>query len=401
MLEAQKLESPFCTVARPDDDIAFAAEAIAVWGPWIGVWRRRQMESLVKVWQAVQPLAQALRRLMPPSVAKVAESKNPSFMADGHLPMEHIFGHKLVGHLEAPNLCRPISQQCISEEILATKFLAGILSKNHPKDAEDIEKLVDEEFKKAYQSRPFTASQMNAKYGVGSWRPMPLFIHEEASRKPRLIANGKCGGHNAATSEEETLYVISTAFAADACGATCRAILERFVGSCEEACQQSSAKELATQMPEWAEFGLGCEDMMDAFRQCPVAPEHQGANVIAYFSARSKSWMFVEVFDMVYGMRSSVVHFSRFPGIMLFHGPPRLCCLGWGLMLMISLGVHVRLDAARSSGKVTFEPETEPVQKICALSTHHLQLQSMTPAEASKLRGMAGAQATHLGESAD
>ena len=50
MLEAQKLESPFCTVAWPDDDIAFAAEAIAVWGPWIGVWRRRQMESLVKVW---------------------------------------------------------------------------------------------------------------------------------------------------------------------------------------------------------------------------------------------------------------------------------------------------------------------------------------------------------------
>ena len=40
------------------------------------------------------------------------------------------------------------------------------------------------------------------------------------------------------------------------------------------------------------------------------------------------------------------------------------------------LGVHVRLDAARSSGKVTFEPKTETVQKICALSTHHLQLQS-------------------------
>ena len=54
------------------------------------------------------------------------------------------------------------------------------------------------------------------------------------------------------------------------------------------------------------------------------------------------------------------------------------------------LGVHVRLDAARSSGKVTFEPKTETVQKMCALSTHHLQLQSMTPAEASKLRVMAG-----------
>ena len=198
MLEAQKLESPFCTVAWPDDDIAFAAEAIAVWGPWIGVWRRRQVESLVKVWQAVQPLAQALRRLMLPSVAKVAESKNPGFMAiciialrwpDRHLPMEYVFGHKLVGHLEAPNLFRLISQQCVSEEILATefvgegatKFLAGLLSRNLPKDAEDIEKLVDEEFNKGYQSRPFTASQMNAKYGVGGWRPMPLL----STRRPQ------------------------------------------------------------------------------------------------------------------------------------------------------------------------------------------------------------------------
>ena len=64
-------------------------------------------------------------------------------------------------------------------------------------------------------------------------------------------------------------------------------------------------------MPEWAEFGLGCEDMVDAFRQCPVAPEHHGANVTAYLSVLSKSWSFVEVFGMV--MRSSVVHFSRCP----------------------------------------------------------------------------------------
>ena len=68
-----------------------------------------------------------------------------------------------------------------------------------------------------------------------------------------------------------------------------QAILVRFVGMCEEACQQSSSEELAAQMPEWAEFGLGCEDMVDAFRQCPVAPENQGANVIAYFSVRSKA----------------------------------------------------------------------------------------------------------------
>jgi len=42
---------------------------------------------------------------------------------------------------------------------------------------------------------------------------MPLFVHEEGTGKLRLIANGKGGGHNAATSEEETLFVIGPGFA--------------------------------------------------------------------------------------------------------------------------------------------------------------------------------------------
>ena len=104
---------------------------------------------------------------------------------------------------------------------------------------------------------------------------------------------------------------------------------------------------------------------------------------------------------MVYGMRSSVVHFSRFPTLCSsiarrvwsyvddFTVVDVLCRRGHRPQ-RVMLGVHVRVDVVRSCGKVTFEPKTDTVQKICALSTHHLQLQSMTPAEASKLRGMAG-----------
>ena len=53
--------------------------------------------------------------------------------------------------------------------------------------------------------------------------------------------------------------------------------------------------------------------MTDAFRQCPIAPEQQGANIVGYFSARHKAWLFAEVWGMVYGVRSSVCGFSRFP----------------------------------------------------------------------------------------
>ena len=33
-----------------------------------------------------------------------------------------------------------------------------------------------------------------------------------------------------------------------------------------------TGEELMSMMPEWIEMGLGVEDMVDAFRQCPVAP---------------------------------------------------------------------------------------------------------------------------------
>ena len=137
---------------------------------------------------------------------------------------------------------------------------------------------------------------------------MPVFFHEEPGGKQRLIGNGRGGGHNAATSEEETLYVISTGFVQEAAAACVQAWSQH--RPFEPGGGQGDAE---VHLPEWMEFGLGCEDMVDAFRQCPVHPEHQGANVVGYYSTKARAWRFVEVFGMVYGMKSSVVHFSRFP----------------------------------------------------------------------------------------
>ena len=134
---------------------------------------------------------------------------------------------------------------------------------------------------------------------------MPVFIHEEPGGKQRLIANGRGGGHNAATSEEETLYVISVSFVQEAAAACVQAWMKQ-----QEAQHGAGHADRDGCLPEWLEFGLGCEDMVDAFRQCPVHPKHQGANVVGYYSTKARAWRFVEVFGMVYGMRSSVVHFQ-------------------------------------------------------------------------------------------
>ena len=67
-----------------------------------------------------------------------------------------------------------------------------------------------------YQSKPVPKAEMDKKYGIGKWRPMLLFINEESGGKQRLIAKATGGGHNAWTSDEETLFVIAVSFAADA-----------------------------------------------------------------------------------------------------------------------------------------------------------------------------------------
>ena len=53
------------------------------------------------------------------------------------------------------------------------------------------------------------------KGGLRAFVPKPGY-DERLGGKERLIANGKSGGHNSHTSEEETLYVISTGFVAEA-----------------------------------------------------------------------------------------------------------------------------------------------------------------------------------------
>ena len=444
---AQHLDSPFAADVGADEDVLFAAFAVAVWGPRIGAWRHSQSESLLAVEQAVAPLAEALRSMMPPTVKQVAARKNPALIAviilalrwpDRRLPLEYVVGHRLIGHIESSNLLRPIEQQKVEPDDLAEgffgpsaeRYLAGLLARKPGKDAADVERLLSEEYKKGYQSSPKSAIEMNLKYGVGGWRPMPLFIHEEAGGKQRLIANGKGGGHNAATSEEETLYVISTTFVLEAATACVNAVLMHFCGLTQSQIDALTPASASSLLPEWMDFGLGCEDMVDAFRQSPVAPCHQGANVVGFYSWSAQAWRFVEVYGLVYGMRSCVVNFSRFPTLgaaaarrigAALTGPyvddftvvdivgaegsgqkftlEVLGCMGAILSTAkhtgfrsqrVMLGVHVRMDAAISEDRAVFEPKVDTVEKVMQLSHEHLRSNRMTPAEASKLRGVSG-----------
>ena len=121
---------------------------------------------------------------------------------------------------------------------------------------------------------------MDARYGRGMWRPLPLFVVTQSSGKQRLIADGKRGQHNQHITEEETLFIISADFASHAA----RTILEAMLDVAGHEDHGGPVDTVAAALPECTQRTLGLEDMKDAFRQVPPEPGHERVNVVAWFS---------------------------------------------------------------------------------------------------------------------
>ena len=443
MKQALALPSPYRPGTTTDPDLRYAAYTMATWGPHIEQWREQQAVLFTQLVEAVRPLTNALRRRMPPTVSRVAAKKDPATIAlitvllrwpDRRLAMEYVTGHRIVGHIESSGIFRAQDGREISKEELhdgfmgqeAINFIDAMMSRQPRRDAADIERLMAAETKKGYQGEPVAKAEMDRRYGPGGWRPMPLFINEESGGKQRLIANAKGGGHNSWTSEEETLFVIAVGFAADATHMTMEECIKLHL---PHGATEWPTSEILAALPEWTECGLGCDDMTDAFRQSPVAPEHQGINVVAFFSPNKNTWLFAEVYGLVYGMKSSVLHFNRFPALIAatarrvggsatgsyvddFTTVDFLVARGSGQRFtntvlnktggelgpdkhkpvrsqQVMLGVNVRMNTIPEDGTILFEPREETVHKIVEQARALMEKASCTPAEAAKLRGVA------------
>ena len=89
-------------------------------------------------------------------------------------------------------------------------------------------------------------------------------------------------------------------------------------------------------MPDWFETRLWTDDMLDAFRQLPVFPEHRPLNTAMWFDTRAKASRFATVKEMVFGRTSAVNAFCRFPSLLRWHwNDAQVPSWAWH-MLMIS-----------------------------------------------------------------
>ena len=59
-------------------------------------------------------------------------------------------------------------------------------------------------------------------------------------------------------------------------------------------------------MPDWFEARLRADDMLDAFRQLPVFPEHRLLNARMCFDTKAKAYRYATLKGMVFGRTSAV-----------------------------------------------------------------------------------------------
>ena len=259
-----------------------------------------------------------------------------------------------------------------------------------------------------------TKAEMDEKWGVGEWLPLPRFEIVQASGKKRPIDDGARLGHNAASGFEETI---------ECCSALQPAVHAKLLFT--EASLQGREPEMEQERLE-----TGGEDLPDAYRWIPAAPTEGALNIVSVYDPEAGECRFQEVYGQVFGKAGAVVN---------FHRPQRLlvaCARRW-LMLMFSmyyddgsltdvgrargrgqralramfrlaglpfaeakqvdlneeadfLGLVHRVDRACLEREIFFTPRPKLVEKAAKIIGDSLGQDSCTPASASKLRGILG-----------
>jgi len=332
MDSSKKVDFPFSRPAALDDDADFAARAMAIMGPFLDAWRRRQCRALVTLAKRLEPWEQQARAYMAPSVKTVAAAKAPVFISmqtallqwpDRTVGIRFITGHKIVGEIEESFIFRKLPEEQVrpdtSADLLASsnESFQAMLKRVRPGDFDQqLLEITLDETAQGTATGPFSLQQMQEVFPGNSFVPMERFIHRQGCGKLRPIDSGKLPGHNQASSEKETIFTHSVDFIPSAVSA----VAWHAVGFAW--CQRGGdplelaalpEQELIDLLPEWAHFRIGTDDMKNAYRQIPVHPDHYKFSVSAFWNCKASEVQFIVMYGCPFGLSASVLCFCRTP----------------------------------------------------------------------------------------
>ena len=315
-----QVASPFASACILDEDLQFVCQLLATYGPYVRQWRLDQLKIMRKLAKVLQPWEAECAGCMPPSVQRVAAAKKPMFMLvcsillrwpDETNALRYVTGYRIVGDIECSGLFRPLDvdrSQSTGTDVLfgkpAVHNLWAMRQRVKPgqHDAE-LASMTRQEILDGFAEGVFTQDELDERFGVGLRRPLERFIHVQSCGKLRCIDSGKKPGHNAASRESETIYTTTVD------------VVPVVVRRAWEMIWQFWAADSSC-LPEWCDFVLGTEDMKNAYRQCPVHPQHRSCSTIAFWDHEVNDIRFVVLNGLPFGLSSSVLNFNRTPALL-------------------------------------------------------------------------------------
>ena len=359
MTQAKKLRSPFSMDAPVDDDLWFAARCIAVFGPHIKRYRNEQSKAFWRVCRGLVGLNVQLVQAMHPDVARVASAKSPAAMAvitvimrwpDREQPCLFVSGFPMIGQAETSQVFRTLQTPVGGGEEAIQDFLGPAASQwvdeleaMTPRwdDVDYIYQQTIKEQKAGYCGPFLSKSGLDEKYGVGGWRPQKRFLITQAGGKKRVIDDAHRSGHNAATRTWETIFTVNCEFAVFAARTLIREILRTEASDCD---LEGNLGHLLSLIPAWVDVVQFLQDMVDAYRQVPSAPEHASVMQIAVY-VPSLGWRYTQMYGNPFGMSRAVLNFNRLPTLNV-----AFCRRSMGVMAAAYFDDNLGVDLAIADG---------------------------------------------------
>ena len=259
------------------------------------------------------------------------------------LPSLLLKGHRIVGPLEATGVfqsCDACPPRLTVDELTGVDHRTSVIhdfkAKPLSQHAQFIIDSCAKEHERGWASGFLTEAEVNTRF-PGGWCPTPSFVHEQACGKLRRIDDAKAGGSNAATSFSEKVTMGS-------------------------AMQPAVYARLLLRLADQLQLDLkddslehGNEDQPDAYRGLPVVLDHLACNVVM-FKDLDANVLFQVVHALLFGFASSVMSYLPWAEFQQAFAR-RLLVLLWSIYVDDSNMVDFKSGkgSAQRLGKVGFE----------------------------------------------
>ena len=312
---AQGIVHPFAYDPPLELDLQFSVAAYVALGLNVAEAREKNLIALRRLAGSVKELDDLARTWRPTSIPG-APGVRPVFAAvlvvllrwpDQDLPLRLVDGFPLGGPIPPSAVLRPIVTSRVGapvpaarDECLlgpdAAKFVDELEAKScrFPLDRAPFDATV-KEVQAGLAEPPVSRQAMDARYGVGGWRPLPRHVIEQHD-KLRPIDDGRASHTNALSWVGESNVCIPPEFLV---------LVARHAAVAMVAAAGS--------LPEWFTMRGSIEDWWKGYRQVPPTRRHMALAIAAVRVPPHGHWGYAQLNGLPFGLGAAVNQFVRVP----------------------------------------------------------------------------------------